>query len=113
MLTGWPRTSPRLAKGVAELDRAGPSPTDLYFNYYATQVMNHYDGPLWENWNATMRDQLVRDQASQGHEAGSWYYDHPHSKAGGRLYNTSMAIMTLEVYYRYMPLYEPSALDAF
>ena len=29
--------------------------------------------------------------------------------AGGRLYCTALAAMTLEVYYRYMPLYRPQA----
>ena len=29
---------------------------------------------------------------------------------GGRLYNTAMAVMTLEVYYRYMPLYRGEAV---
>jgi hypothetical protein len=113
MLTGWYHDHPALKRGVAYLDQHGPSPNDMYFNYYATQVMNHYDGPTWRRWNEKMRDQLVRDQATGGHESGSWYYDHKHSKVGGRLYNTCMAVMTLEVYYRYMPLYGPSAVDDF
>ena len=30
---------------------------------------------------------------------------------GGRLYNTALAIMILEVYYRHMPLYSEKAVD--
>ena len=30
---------------------------------------------------------------------------------GGRLCNTSLAILTLEVYYRYLPLYSTRAVD--
>ena len=29
---------------------------------------------------------------------------------GGRLYNTSLACMTLEVYYRYLPLYDDGSV---
>jgi len=111
MLTGWHREYPPMMRGVAHLDAQGPSAKDMYFNYYATQVMNHFDGPRWRRWNEKMTQQLIRDQATEGHEAGSWYYDHLHSTSGGRLYNTCMAIMTLEVYYRYMPLYGPAAID--
>jgi hypothetical protein len=111
MLTGWMRFHPSLAKGVAYLDQQGPSKDDMYFNYYATQVLNHYDGPAWQRWNKKMRDRLVQEQARRGHESGSWYYEHQHSVAGGRLYNTCMAIMTLEVYYRYMPLYGTAAFE--
>ena len=30
---------------------------------------------------------------------------------GGRLYMTSLAVCTLEVYYRHLPLYRPAALE--
>jgi hypothetical protein len=77
----------------------------MYFNYYATMVLNHFNGPSWPDWNRTLRERLIAEQATRGHERGSWYYEHEHSAIGGRLYNTCMALMTLEVYYRYMPLY--------
>lgn len=107
MYEGWRRDDPRLVRGVEYLARRGPSPKDIYYNYYATQVLSHYGGPLWERWNPRMRDQLIDTQATGRHEAGSWYFDHEHSEVGGRLYNTALAIMTLEVYYRYLPLYTP------
>jgi len=31
----------------------------------------------------------------------------PHGSAGGRLMVTSLALLTLEVYYRHLPLYYP------
>ena len=110
MYTGWRRNRPELQRGVSLLDKWGPSKTDLYFNYYATQVLCHHGGPQWERWNAKMRDYLIATQASSGHESGSWYFPDRHGDKGGRLYNTAMAIMTLEVYYRYMPLYEREAI---
>ena len=83
-----------------------PSKTDLYFNYYATQVLHHRGGPNWKEWNEQMRDYLVATQDRSGtHRDGSWYFPDQHAAYGGRLYSTAMAVMTLEVYYRYLPLY--------
>ena len=58
-----------------------------------------------------MRDYLVGSQAQSGHEKGSWHFDDEHGNQGGRLYSTAMAVMILEVYYRYLPLYEEKAVD--
>ena len=53
-------------------------------------------------------------QSSRGHEAGSWDPRGDFTDVGGRLYMTSLAVLTLEVYYRHMPLYtEKSADDEF
>ena len=112
MYLGWPKEHEGLQRGVHILSTLGPSTdqtamrNNMYYNYYATQVMHHYGGYPWQRWNAVMRDYLIRTQANRGHEIGSWYLDGDiHTAAGGRLYCTSMAAMTLEVYYRYMPLY--------
>lgn len=109
MYDGWGQNDPRLGRGVDYLASLGPSKRSMYFNYYATQVLSHYDGPKWKRWNRQMRDRLIDDQATEGHEAGSWYYADEQTDEGGRLYNTAMAVMTLEVYYRYLPLYSPRA----
>ena len=64
-----------------------------------------------------MRDYLVNTQDKEGNQAGSWYFGSSHASAsvkGGRLYNTSLACMTLEVYYRYLPIYtDKSTTDDF
>jgi len=110
MYTGWRRTNPGLVKGAAQLGKWGPSKDNLYFDYYATQVLFHYAGPEWDAWNRKMRDLLIKTQAREGHPAGSWYFENPPTTAaGGRLYNTAMAAMILEVYYRFMPLYGEEA----
>jgi hypothetical protein len=111
MYTGWQRDNPGLVRGVSYLSQWGPSDNDLYYNYYATQVMHHFGGAAWESWNPSMRDHLIATQADAGHEAGSWYFDEPRTRSGGRLYNTAMAVMILEVYYRYMPLYTTRATE--
>jgi len=112
MYTGWQRGHAGLRRGVALLNKWGPSENDMYYNYYATQVMHHWEGDAWEKWNVKMRDYLVATQATDGHESGSWYFPEPkYGDQGGRLYNTAMAAMILEVYYRHMPLYRQVPLE--
>ncbi len=60
--------------------------------------------------NAT-RDLIVEQQATRGHERGSWWKKGGHTRRGGRLYTTALATMTLEVYYRYLPLYQSAAVE--
>ena len=111
MYMGWEHEREALARGVMNLDRSGPSKTNVYYNYYATQVMHHYGGSPWKRWNSKMREHLIATQAAVGHEAGSWHFEDQHGDVGGRLYTTAMAVMTLEVYYRYMPLYGERAVN--
>ncbi len=106
MYMGWKKDDPGLQAGIAYLSKEGPKTNDLYYSYYATQVMRHYGGPAWEKWNREMRDPLIKQQVTQGHAAGSWYTGGSHASRGGRLMATSLATMMLEVYYRHMPLYQ-------
>jgi hypothetical protein len=123
MYMGWDHDRPALVRGVSilsengpSLDNTGPPRNNMYYNYYGTQVLHHYGGYEWTKWNAAMRDYLVATQSKSGHEAGSWYFDGTDlgSMAGGRLYCTALATMTLEVYYRHLPLYsDQSTKDRF
>lgn len=108
MYLGWQPSDPGLSKGVQWISDRGPSPTDIYYNYYATQVMHHWGGDYWDKWNRAMRDQLIKTQSQEGHERGSWYVGGgSHGQEGaGRLYCTSLNTMILEIYYRYLPLYQ-------
>jgi hypothetical protein len=111
MYLGWKKDEPALGRGVKLLGDQGPA-SDMYYNYYATQVMRHWEGEAWNKWNASMRDQLVSSQSKAGHEAGSWFMaGDPHSRHGGRLYCTSMATMILEVYYRHLPIYAKKSTE--
>ena len=102
-----------LEKGTRFLADHGPSKHDVYFNYYATQVLHHRHDPDWPKWNQEMRDYLVNTQDQSGtHRAGSWFFADPHGQVGGRLYTTAMSVMILEVYYRYLPLYDEDALNS-
>ena len=120
MYMGWEKDHPGLKSGVEWLsDKVGPDVTkdtdkvNMYYNYYGTQVMKQYGGDHWKKWNAKMRDYLVESQDKSGAAAGSWMFNRQNhsSERGGRLYCTAMACMTLEVYYRYLPLYSQKATE--
>jgi hypothetical protein len=73
--------------------------------------MHHMGGESWENWNPKMRDLLI-DKQDQGntpkkpHQKGSWApAGDVHGQVGGRVMITSLSLLTLEVYYRHLPLY--------
>ena len=106
MYLGWGRGNNALGRGVQHLSKRGPSPSDMYYNYYATQVLHHWGGEPWRRWNAILRDRLIDTQETSGHARGSWRPTGGHGASqGGRLYETTLSIMTLEVYYRHLPLY--------
>jgi hypothetical protein len=86
---------------------------DIYYWYYATQVLHNMPGKDWDQWNRHTRRVLVDSQVrAKGCSAGSWDPAKPSDDSwgdqGGRLMVTSLSCLTLEVYYRYLPLY---ALD--
>jgi len=106
LFRGMSATHPTVLDGanfISKVQRPGP---DAYFNYYSTLMLFHAGGPFWENWNVRMREHLIATQSKQGHLAGSWFFDDPYGREGGRVYTTAMSAMTLEVYYRFAPIYQ-------
>jgi len=111
MHAGWDHDRKPLEAGVNWLAENGPSAHKeramMYYNFYATRVLWQHGGDRWDAWNKRLRDYLIANQAKDGHAAGSWHFRGDHgANRGGRLYNTSMATLTLEVYYRNKPIYE-------
>jgi hypothetical protein len=115
MYMGTDKTNPALVAGVEQLAERGVVKNDIYYNYYAAQVLRHHGGPQWDSYNAELRDWLVESQVTEGHPEGSWHWtdsqSHRGPLEGGRLCSTSFATMILEVYYRHMPLYNDAAAD--
>ncbi|MBN1851437.1 MAG: terpene cyclase/mutase family protein [Pirellulales bacterium] len=114
MYLGWKQRDPGLQLGVfllAEEYLPRRDESNVYYWYYATQVMHHWGGRPWEEWNRRMRDVLVSTQKISDHEAGSWDPVTPHGRQGGRLYMTALACCTLEVYYRHAPLFRKIDLE--
>ena len=111
-LLGWPRNHPSLIKGAgrvaAHLEK--DATRNIYYWYYATQLLHNLKNKDWEKWNPHVREELIKTQVNDDTCAsGSWDPSHPSSdqwgEAAGRLFQTSLSILTLEVYYRYLPLY--------
>ena len=113
MYTGWDKTHQGIIEGVDNLAEIGVKKDDLYYNYYAAQVLRQFGGPKWDKYNVELRDWLVETQDQDSGAKGSWHFDSKvHGmEEGGRLMQTSFATMILEVYYRHMPLYGDSASD--
>jgi hypothetical protein len=112
MYIGWDKSHPAIVRGTKHLAKIGVLKDDLYYNYYAAQVLRHVGGPEWEKFNTELRDWLVAEQATKGGAKGSWFFKkNGHMGDAGRLCLTSFATMILEVYYRHMPLYAEAAAE--
>ena len=82
---------------------------DLYAWYYNGQACLMYGGEAWVRWNRWFQDEIVDNQAGDG----SWPPLSANKSPGGELqkkpdgdgpyYRTSLCVLMLEVYYRYMP----------
>jgi hypothetical protein len=106
--------NPGLLSGVQRLKAFPPDKlNNIYYLYYATQVMHHMQGESWNFWNlgpsgsgkGGIRDTLISQQDTGAtpkhpHQAGSWG-----GSPGGRIMATSLSLLCLEVYYRHLPLY--------
>ena len=107
-MLGYPRDSDSSRESVDYLLRHLPRLSELnhYYWYYGTLAMYQFGGKPWEKWNGAVRDALISEQITEGPVAGSWDPKGPWGRYGGRLYSTALATLTLEVYYRLLPLYQ-------
>lgn len=102
--SGMKRTDPPMIEGQTYvMSNLNHAKNDSYFLYYATQVMHNLPGPEWDTWNRNARRHLISTQIKNGCAAGSWA---PNGHTAGPLMATSIHALTLEVYYRYLPLYQ-------
>jgi hypothetical protein len=108
-LQAWGPQKLELIRGIDNHIKPTPPGAikNMYYYYYATQVLHHFGGAAWKTWNEKMRDNLVKAQVRRnGPDFGSWSSaGDAHGTAGGRLMITSLSLLTLEVYYRHLPLY--------
>jgi len=118
-ISDWRAETPGFAEGTKGLMTRAPSATprkqlDLYYYYYATQVVRYHGGEEWKTWNEGvmrpdgdkngMADWLIALQIRTPRNRGSW--DPEMGTIGGncgRLGTTCLCLLTLEVYYRYDP----------
>ena len=108
---GAKRDNPMLIGGMDYLMNHLPDEgfPNIYYWYYATQVMHNMSGYEWDTWNRKMRDLLVHTQVRNVNECanGSWAPEKDAwGRQGGRVMQTSLSCLTLEIYYRYLPLFK-------
>ncbi|MBI3828704.1 MAG: zf-HC2 domain-containing protein [Planctomycetes bacterium] len=77
----------------------------LYHIYYGTLVTFQQGGDLWKDWNKALKEVLVPSQVVGGANDGSWEPNGTYCEKWGRVGQTALSAMCLEVYYRYLPLY--------
>jgi hypothetical protein len=106
---GWEQDNADLAAGCAwlleNLPRAGGSGSMPYY-FFATQTLHNREGNQWDQWNHHMREYLLGAQEKGGDLEGSWKPAGDDASKSNRLSATSMALLTLESYYRHLPLYK-------
>lgn len=126
LLTGSERIFGELQKGFEIDENTGAvnlKSRNIYFWYYATQLLHNLQGPMWVQWNVQVRDSLVFTQNTTNSCAkGSWdptlvmpdgrRLEDAWGKEAGRLFVTSLSMLTLEVYYRYLPIYQARDRDS-
>jgi hypothetical protein len=83
-----------------------PASFDPSMNYYlwynCTMAMFQAGGEPWKRWNGAIRDRVISLQVhGEGCNRGSWPPNDQYSGRGGRIYSTALAVLTLEVYYRF------------
>jgi hypothetical protein len=87
-------------------------PQEPYYWYYGTLAMFQQGGEGWKKWNEALKPTLVNNQCQGGpldgstaDKDGSWDADMGWGPTGGRVYHTAINALSLEVYYRYLPMY--------
>ncbi|MCA9132565.1 MAG: hypothetical protein KDA45_05410 [Planctomycetales bacterium] len=91
--------------------RPGTGEDNVYFWYYATLALFQLQDENWRVWNQAMKQRLLATQVPPyGELPGSWAPDSLWGGYGGRVYSTAMSCLCLEVYYRYLPMYQRASL---
>jgi len=105
-LLGAGRDEPRMrgsAKYILDHPPGWRPDANTYYWYYATLALFQHQGSEWRQWNESIKMLLVGRQRTSGRMAGSWDPDGRWAGVAGRVYQTAIATLTLEVYYRYLP----------
>jgi hypothetical protein len=105
-LLGNQRTESRMRESASFILESPPTWKDgapTHYWYYATLALFEHQGEAWQGWNERVVGQLVGAQRQEGPAAGSWDPQDYWSKLGGRIYQTAISTLCLEVYYRYRP----------
>ena len=107
--------NPGFAAGVELLKASPPGKLDnVYYEYYAAQAMFNLGGDAWKSWGQGpdgkngVRDVLLAGQGRDPKKAcedGSWAPEGLYKQSGGRVMQTSLSLLILELYDHKLPLY--------
>ncbi|HEV3344914.1 MAG TPA: prenyltransferase/squalene oxidase repeat-containing protein [Pirellulales bacterium] len=79
-----------------------PGDPDFYLWYNCTLAMFLAGGDPWNRWNNVVRNHVLTLQIHGSDCArGSWEPKGQWGSEGGRIFSTALAVLTLEVYYRF------------
>ena len=125
---GWDRMDNRLSDGADYIlqnlpDDSSVTKRDTYYWYYATQIMRHVGGESWQQWHDALHPLLTKSQIKENQLSGSGQQANPLAGSwdpinpvpdrwgaqAGRLYVTTMNLLSLEVDYRLLPLYDDTS----
>jgi hypothetical protein len=96
-----------LAQAKAEPVQYMHPKADLYTWYYHSQAMLFAGGGAWQKWEPQFREMAVRSQSEDGswpvmQNPGHGNFQTDPSTAGA-VYRTTLNVLMLETYYRYLP----------
>jgi hypothetical protein len=77
---------------------------NLYYWYYGTLCVFQQGGDVWKKWNEGLQASLLPTQCKDGDDAGSWKATGCYAEAWGRVGQTALSTLCLEVYYRYLQI---------
>jgi hypothetical protein len=79
-------------------------PFFYYAAYYSAQAMYQLGGPYWEAWRPLSQGILLEYQQANG----SWTAppQATHEQQAGPAYCTALAVLSLTVDYKYLPIYQ-------
>ncbi len=98
----------RWTKGEGGQDIRAVADWPLYAWYYITQARFHQGGKTWSNWNRQFAPVLCGMQ----NDDGSWCPAPESSESGlGPVYCTALSALMLEIYYRFLPTYQPIEVE--
>jgi hypothetical protein len=123
LLLGFPVRTQAVAESQRMLlsQLPGQGQDNFYYWYYATLALyqlreapngsagSNESDRVWQQWNDALKKQLCATQVAFGPDKGSWNPTCVWGQYGGRVYTTALGCMSLEVYYRYLPLIKPQA----
>ena len=83
--------------------------TNLYAWYYGTQACYQHGGSAWQKWNRQFQPEIVGHQSQDGGwppigggKDGGFHYKGTGTTMDAQVYRTTLCVLMLEVYYRYL-----------